>query len=215
MRLQVVNWSLTGLVLFLSGGRFAIRRISPGRWHWDDLAHLIALLILLAHGATNMLVLDVKDQLAASMSAAPTDESRVLALYQRLSYLDVVNDCLFFLCIWATKMAWLLLYYYLFRTSVNFRIAWWAVLGFVIVAFWAPVGGLIATCNWASSLSDYGKLSFLSAERETNRKEMLTHTRNSLLQHTQFLRPDPSDLYLCLGRHDRLRYHGPSPRHAV
>ena len=165
---QIANWSLTGLVVALSVGRFAIRRVNPGRWHWDDLAHLLALLTLIAFGAVNDQLLNARDSLAAALAGpSPADNPKLLGLYARVSYLDVVAACLFFLTAWTVKVAFLLFYRFLFKTSLGFRMAWWAVLGGVLVTFWAPVAGIITQCAWARSLTDYATCNSLNFFHQT------------------------------------------------
>ena len=155
-------------MLAFSVGRFTIRRVNPGRWHWDDLAHLVALLTLVSFGAVNDLLLNSRDTLATALTTPhAADDSTLLALYARVSYLDVVATCLFFLTAWSVKVAFLLFYRFLFRTSLGFRMAWWAVLAGVLVTFWAPVGGIIAQCAWARSLADYAACNRLDFFQQT------------------------------------------------
>ena len=153
---QSVNWGLTGIAIGLTAGRYLIRAGSPGRFHWDDTVHGAALAVLVAHGATNQITGDAKTTLATLTSAKPPPpDAQLLAQYQRTAQLNTANNCLLYLVFWLVKVAFLLFYRLLFGSNRKFRIAWWIVLAFTLLTFWAPIAGVLATCAGASSLADY------------------------------------------------------------
>ena len=143
----------------LTVGRYAIRGYNSRRLYWDDLAHLVAFLVLVSHSATNEVTLNAKaerDNLKSTKAPAP----QLLHSYQHVRYLNTINNCLLYLVFWAVKVAFLLFYHQLFRTSILFRKMWWAVMAFTLLTFWVPIAGVLATCSNARTLADYSRIRF-------------------------------------------------------
>ena len=138
----------------LTGGRFAIRGYHSRRLFWDDLVHLFALLILIAHGVTNHVTNDAKMQLALA-ATTKGGEAKLLEMYHHVRYLNTVNNCLLYLVFWAVKLSFLLFYRLLFETSIPFTRAWWAVLAFTLLTFWAPIAGVLATCAHVKTVPEF------------------------------------------------------------
>lgn len=142
----------------LTIGRFAIRGYNSRRLYWDDLVHLLALLVLIAHGATNQVTNDAKIQLALIKGSVPMpSQAELLSLYQRVARLNAVNNCFLYLVFWVVKLSFLLFYYRLFKISTLFKKMWWAVLAFTLLTFWIPIAGVLATCANAHTVADYSK----------------------------------------------------------
>ena len=159
--IQHLNWALTGVASALSAGRYAIRGYNSRRLYWDDLAHLLALLVLIAHGVTNELSLDSKATLASTKTAVPKpSNARLLDLYRHNQKLSSVNNCFLYLVFWIVKVSFLLLYRVLFNTSAPFRKAWWVVLGFTLLIFWVPIAGVLSTCANEHTVAEYSKYTF-------------------------------------------------------
>ncbi|MCJ1242094.1 hypothetical protein MMC14_010101, partial [Varicellaria rhodocarpa] len=76
-----VNWALTSVSIALTGGRFAIRGYYSRRFFWDDLVYLIALIVLIAHGATNQITNDAKVQLALAAATKGKPQAKLLNMY--------------------------------------------------------------------------------------------------------------------------------------
>lgn len=167
---QTVNWSLTGVCGVLTVGRYVIRRYSLGRWDWDDLAHLFAFLVLVVHGAMTQVKDDAKAKLALVLSgrikASPAQQ---IDKYRHLSHLNTVKNCCLYLDFWLVKLSLLLFYRFLFKSSARFNKIWWLVLAFVLLSFWVPIAGVLATCSGARTLSDYSRNSLLVM------REVVTH----------------------------------------
>ena len=119
--------------------------------------HGLALAVLVAHGATNQITGDAKAARDALIAAKtpPTPPDVLLAQYRRTSQLNTVNNVFLYLVFWLVKLAFLLFYRLLFGSNRRFRIAWWCVLAFTFLTFWAPIAGVLATCAGASTLADY------------------------------------------------------------
>ena len=59
----------------------------------------------------------------------------------------VASQTLFFSCIWAVKMGFMVFYRNLFWVSKRFRVAWWAVLVFVLLAYLVCVVSALTQCG--------------------------------------------------------------------
>ena len=151
---------MVGVAGVLTLGRYAIRWYNSRRLYLDDLAHLLAFLVLVAHGVTNQLSLTSKSDLAqataknASPKRSPDD---ILGMYQHNQMLNTVNNCFLYLVFWIVKVAFLLFYYQIFSISTGFKKAWWAVFIFTVLTVWIPLGGVLVTCTHATSIADYSE----------------------------------------------------------
>ena len=146
---------MTATACALTIGRYVIRYVYAQKLYWDDLAHFIALVTLIAHGATNQVTLERKADVAAAVKAqVPADQ--LLAMYQHLVALDRGNNCLLYLVFWEGKVSFLLFYRHLFRTNSRFNVVWWIVLVITVCLVWAPLGGVLKTCAGQSTLEGYG-----------------------------------------------------------
>ncbi|MCJ1383785.1 hypothetical protein MMC17_006899 [Xylographa soralifera] len=158
-----VNWALTGVAGLFTIARYAIRgfitRWSFTKWSLlDDIFHLLALIVLVAHGATNGIANDAKAQLQVLLKADPkTSEAVLLAFYHHLYQLNTVNNCFLYSVFWLVKFSFLMFYRHLFDISTTFRKVWWWVLGFTVLTFWVPIGGVLATCAQATTIPEYAE----------------------------------------------------------
>lgn len=106
-------------------GRYVIRRYSLGRWSWDDLAHLFAFLVLVAHGVTEHYTTEAKQPNRRHKAGKiKLSEAQQLANFQHLSRLNRLNNCFLHLCFWLVKLTFLLFYRFLFKTSSAFKKVW-------------------------------------------------------------------------------------------
>ena len=112
--------------------------------------------MLVSHSATNEVTLNAKADLA-NLKSVKVPQAQLLRSYQHVHYLNTINNCLLYLVFWLVKVAFLLFYHQLFRTSMLFRKMWWAVLVFTLLTFWVPIAGVLATCSKAKTVADYSK----------------------------------------------------------
>lgn len=160
---QRLNWALTGVATALSAGRYAIRGYNSRRLYWDDLAHLLALLVLISHGVTNQFSLDAKAAIAQANTEHPKpSEAHILDLYVHNQRISTVNNCFLYSIFWIVKISFLLLYRVLFKTSAAFRKAWWIILGATLLLYWVPIAGVLATCANAQTIVGYSGFASLT-----------------------------------------------------
>jgi hypothetical protein len=151
-----VNWALTAVAGALTAGRLLIRILNQRRLFWDDAVHVLAFLVLAAHGATNQVTANSKDTLTIyTAKGSTTPESVVLSQYQYNSYIGTINNCFLYLVFWLVKVSFLLFYYHLFQSSKIFKRAWWGIMILTLVTFWIPIAGVLATCAGADSVAAY------------------------------------------------------------
>lgn len=154
---QHLNWALTCLAGVLSGGRYAIRGYNSRRLYWDDLIHLLALVILIVHGGTNELSLNGKATLAKT-AARKASQAELLGVYRHNQRVNTVNNCFLFPVFWIIKISFLLLYRLLFQSSPTFKKVWWAVTIFTLLTFSVPIAGVVSTCDDAQTVTEFSKL---------------------------------------------------------
>ena len=152
--LTAVSWAFTGLAVLLTAGRFWIRCKIIRRLSWDDAAHLLGLLLLIAQvsvvtGAASMIYQISND--------VPEDDGRFEAEHLLFVRLNVAGILIMWCCLNAIKMSFLLLYHRIFQISDKFIQAWWAVLGVVFLTFWVLVAASLTECGSPSDLGHFGK----------------------------------------------------------
>ena len=153
-----VSWVFTALAILLTAGRFWIRCKIIKKLSWDDAAHLLALLLLVAQvsivsGAASMIY-----QIANYEAG---DDEHYQAKYLLFVRLDIAGILVTWCCLYAVKISFLLLYHHLFRISERFIQAWWIVLGIVVLTFWILVAGSLTECGSPSALEHVGMSSSL------------------------------------------------------
>ena len=154
--LTVVSWVFTGLAILLTAARFWIRCNMIKRLSWDDLAHLLGLLLLIAQ-------VSVVTAAASMMYRNPVNQAGLdshwegeHSLFVRLNLAAIlISWC----CIYAIKSSFLLLYRHIFKISQRFIRAWWIVLGIVILTFSILIAGSITQCGGARALENVGTYS--------------------------------------------------------
>lgn len=125
---------------------------------WDDLAHLLAFVSLVLHGALSLADEHGMAALkAATNPKAKTSQADLLAMYQRQAHLSAATNCFLYSVFWLVKLGFLLFYYRLFSTSTTFKRAWWVVLAFTLLTFWVPIGGVIAICGSSHTIAEFGE----------------------------------------------------------
>lgn len=154
--LQGVNWVLTAVAIVLTAGRLALRLCNNRRLRSDDFTHLLALALLIIHGATNQVTLAAKAKQKVDMAPhSGVSSAELLSQYQHLHVLNTVNNVFLYAIMWIVKVAFLLLYRQVFNCSRNFIRVWWAVLAFTILSYIPPFAAVVHTCAGASTLAQY------------------------------------------------------------
>lgn len=153
--LTAVSWLFTGLAISLTAGRFWIRYKIIKKFSWDDAAHLLGLLLLVAQVS----IVSV----AASMIYQITnyevgDDRHYEAEHLLFVRLNVAATLVTWCCLYAIKMSFLLLYHRIFQISQKFIQAWWIVLGIVSLTFFVFVAGSLTQCGSPSALEHVGTL---------------------------------------------------------
>lgn len=142
-----MSWTFTGFAVLLTVGRLWIRLKIIRKYGWDDTAHLIALLLLLAQvsiitgGAP--LMYQVNEFATHQNQSEPN-----LALLMRLNTAVLLIT---WSCLYAVKIAFLLLYRVIFHVSTTFVRAWWMVFAFVLLSYGVIFVSSLANCGSPSA----------------------------------------------------------------
>ena len=151
--LTAISWASTGIAILLTAGRFWIRCTIIKRLSWDDAAHLVGLLLLIAQVSILSAGASMIYRPASYEAADDEYYESVHLLFIRLNVASVfVTWC----CLYAIKMSFLLLYYHIFRVSKGFIRAWWIVLVIVVLTFWILIAGTLTQCGSPSALERVG-----------------------------------------------------------
>ena len=142
----MVSWGGVSLAILLSLGRFWIRARLIKSLRWDDAAHLLGLLFLLAQVS---MVSWMQSTIHARFELL--DHHQQLRLFLRL---DVAAIILSWSCLYAIKVAFLLLYHQIFRVSETFMWAWWITSVVTFVTFWILIIGTLTKCGDAADLTN-------------------------------------------------------------
>lgn len=152
--LTAVSWAFTSLAVLLTAGRFWIRCKIIRRLSWDDAAHLLGLLLLIAQVS---IVTGAASMIYQISNYESEDDGRFEAEHLLFVRLNIAGILFTWCCLYAVKMSFLLLYHRIFQISDRFIQASWAVLGIVFLTFWVLVAGSLTECGSPSSLGNFGK----------------------------------------------------------
>lgn len=147
--LTAVSWGFTGLAIVLTAGRFWVRCKIIRSLSWDDAAHLLGLLLLVAQISIVSGGASIIYQIASFEAG---DDGRYEAEHLLFVRLDVAGILVSWCCLYAVKMSFLLLYHRIFQVSERFVQAWWIVLGIVFLTFWILVASSLTECGSPSAL---------------------------------------------------------------
>lgn len=154
--LIAVSWAFTGLAILLSAGRFWIRCKIIKRLSWDDAAHLLGLLILVAQVSIVTWSASITYQI---VNYDTVDDTRLKIgnlLCLEVAGVLVTSVLTTWLCLYAIKLSFLLLYHRIFQISQKFIRAWWIVLGIVFLTFCVVIAGSLTQCGSPSDLDNVG-----------------------------------------------------------
>ena len=151
--LTVVLWVFTALAVLLTGGRLWIRCTIIKKLSWDDAAHLIGLLLLIAQVS---LVSAAASLLYRIMNFEAGDDSQFEDGHLRFVRINIASVIITWCCLYAIKMSFLLFYHRIFQISEKFIRAWWIVLAIVILTFLILLAGSLTTCGSPLDLEHAG-----------------------------------------------------------
>lgn len=148
-----IFWSLTGLDILLTGGRFLVHWRKLKKIRIDDIFNGLALLFLIAFMITwqRYVPVEYKTQLhAAGLSeGTPPRYDPIDALKN-----DSANLLMYWCTIYAVKASFLGLYWQIFEVSRRFRIAWYAIATYVGLSFAISFLSFFWHCGTPATLID-------------------------------------------------------------
>lgn len=148
--LQILTWIFASVAIILTTGRYILRYRKTGRLYWDDAAHGLALATMIAVCgifSNSFWYEHVIDDYALGLGPPPPTDSYIRFLKIQLSV-----SILFWICIYAVKLSFLLLYRMLFVVSTWSNRAWWGVLVFTMLTFWLVIAGELTACGPSKNL---------------------------------------------------------------
>lgn len=143
----MVSWSFTGVAVLLTAGRLWIRLKIIRKYGWDDTVHLIALLLLLAQ----ISIITGAAPLMFQLFESATDPNQSEPNTTLLARLNIAVLPITWSCLYAVKIAFLLLYRIIFHVSTTFIRAWWMVLAFVLLSHGVVVVSSLVICGSLSA----------------------------------------------------------------
>lgn len=147
---QALSWLFTGLAFALTIGRFYGRARIIKFIYWDDAAHLLGLILLLAQVSIVSSSTSIMHQLGAYNAGAITRKQVSLSFS-----LDLAGILVSWCCLFSIKAAFLLLYRHIFQVSKAFTRAWWVTVTIVFVTFWVVIASSLTE---SGSVSDFGHI---------------------------------------------------------
>ena len=151
--LTAISWVFTGLAMLLTAGRFWVRCKIINKLSWDDAAHLLGLLLLIAQVSIVSAAASMIYQVTNYESEDEDNYEEEHLLFVRLNLAGIIIT---WCCLYAVKLSFLLLYHHIFRISKKFIQAWWIVLGIVVLTFWMLIAGSLTECGSPSALGNIG-----------------------------------------------------------
>lgn len=133
-------WTLTGLCVLLTVGRYIIRFKVSLRLYKDDLAHLCALGWLIIFGAVTQALFAPTNIMLQSLVLEVEPPPATISEFCRL---QTAQGATFYFLHWTVKFAFLLFYRELFWVSRTFIRAWWCVAVFVLLGLCAALAGIM------------------------------------------------------------------------
>lgn len=150
---MAVSWVFTGLAILLTGGRYWIRYKIIKRLSWEDVAHLMGLLLLIAQVS---ILSWAASSIYGNVYLKAGDNVHFETDNLVFVRLNVAGVLITWCCLYAIKMSFLLLYHHIFQISKTFIRAWWTVLAIVILTFLILIAGSLTLCGSPGALEDVG-----------------------------------------------------------
>lgn len=144
-------WSMVGVATLITIGRYAIRFHVRRKFYYDDLAHLLAWMLMIGCCAVFQ---DTFSSAGKIMGVTDPPQDAVIDFRKHQEALTM----LFILCMWSVKLAFMFSYRLLFWASPIFRRLWWGVMAILIVTVWIPIAGNLTDCGPVPHIYDPSKL---------------------------------------------------------
>jgi hypothetical protein len=127
-------WTPTAISVVFTLGRYLIRYYKRKRMGWDDILNGIAVFFLLGFLGTWQIIGPPLYHQQLFLQGLTSTEPPAIDSHTVLS-VGIANSLLFWCTIYCVKASFLALYWILFNVSDQFRIAWWLVTAYTVVAF--------------------------------------------------------------------------------
>ena len=147
---------MTAAAIFMTFGRYLIRFRALGRFWWDDAAHALAVITMIAV-VSLYTVFFPQIYLIDNFARG---KGRTLSASEYLAYLRLqiaVSVC-WWISLYAVKLSLLLLYRMLFVVSKTLNLVWWTITIFTMVTFWVCIAGELTSCGPSKNLLKEGRL---------------------------------------------------------
>ena len=165
-----MTWIMTAAAMLLTFGRYLIRFRTQAKFFWDDAAHALALVTLIAVVSLFTAFFPqiyLLDDVARGKARQPSASAYLPELKLRVA----VSVC-WWVSVYAVKTSFLLLYRMLFVVSKALNVMWWSITAFTMVTFWVCIAGELTTCGTSKNLLKEGRLMYSHyAEPEANRRQ--------------------------------------------
>ena len=153
--MQVVTWTLAGISLLLTAGRYRIRLRTIKTLRWDDGLHGLAAVVLIAYLAVYMIQIAPARAIASWISGlSPEPPPKSL---EQLFRLKLTTTFLLYTNLYLIKGAFLVFYRELFGVRKSFVKVWWIVVIFTTITFILNILPLFWFCGSPQTLSHLGK----------------------------------------------------------
>lgn len=140
-------WTLTGVCILLTIGRYAIRFKISKRFFGDDIAHLCALGWLIIFSSITEYMLQTLE-----LPGMDPPQSAI----SEFCRLQTAQGATFYFLHWTVKFS-LLFYRELFWVSQSFRRAWWCVAAFVLLGLGVALAGIMTQQGPVDRMDDPSK----------------------------------------------------------
>ena len=147
---------MTAAAMLLTFGRFLIRFRTLAKFCWDDAAHALALVTMIAVVSLYTAFFPqiyLIDDVARGKARKPSASE-----YLPYLKLQIAVSVCWWVSVYAVKMSFLLLYRMLFVVSTALNLIWWSIVAFTIVTFWVCIAGELTTCGPSKNLLKEGWL---------------------------------------------------------
>ena len=139
-------WTMNGLAIVLSIGRYVIRFKSSNALGLSDAFHLVSLLLLIAFSIVETKYFGFIVAVSFPTTGAPSNTDFI----KWLKIIATTSFC-WFVGIYCIKFSFLFFYRTLFKIDKTFRKVWWIIFTFLILFFGASVGAVFSWCDGKAS----------------------------------------------------------------
>lgn len=143
------------MAIVLSIGRFTIRYVTAGRFHWDDASHLLSILLLIGLAAAYTVGYPLSARIARISMKKEKPPPPTDPFYHKYLQLRLTVTLLVFMVLWSVKATFLIFYRLLFSVNQTFLRLWWGAVALTFASFWVCIGSTFTLCGAASDLYDF------------------------------------------------------------